>query len=238
MEEIRRRIRSLVAEITRIIDEDNVSIERLDSITASAERFLQAFVMMLNSDSISMLEDCVRAMQGVVSTLNTIVSSFEDTLSAEPYGYYLPLSFSGGRGWPKLCITAGVLNYFISHGFSASATAMLLHVSLSTVRRRMSEYGIMIQDQYSTLSYTELDRIVTSIQHNNPNCGYRLMQGYLARLGYRIQQCRIRESMARTDPLGMISRWCNTVQRREYSVASPNQLWHIDGNHRLIRYAL
>ena len=39
-----------------------------------------------------------------------------------------------------------------------------------------------------------------------------------------------------TDPLGMISRY-NTVRRREYSVASPNQLWHIDGNHCLIRYA-
>ena len=63
------------------------------------------------------------------------------------------------------------------------------------------------------------------------------MQGYLARLGYRIQQCHIRESMARTDPLGMISTWYNTVQRREYSVALPNQLWHIDGNNRLIRYA-
>ena len=57
MEEI-RRIRSLVAEITRIMDKDHVSIERLDSITASAERLLRAFVMMLNSNSISRLEDC------------------------------------------------------------------------------------------------------------------------------------------------------------------------------------
>ena len=117
MEEIHQRIRSLVAEITRIIDEDHVSIERLDSVATSAERLLRAFVMMLNSDSISMIEDCVRGMQSVVSTLNTIISNFEDTPSIEPYGYYLPLSFSGGRGRPKLCITAGVLNCFISHGF-------------------------------------------------------------------------------------------------------------------------
>ena len=105
-------------------------------------------------------------------------------------------SFSGGGGRSKLCITAGVLNYFISHGFSVSATATLLHVSLSTVRHRMSEYGYgtMIRHQYSTLSDTELDRIVTSIQHNNPNCGYRLMQDYLARLGYKFQQCYIHET--------------------------------------------
>ena len=88
----------IVAEITRIIDEYHVSIERLDSITTSAERFLRAFVMMLNSDSISRLEDCVRAMQGVVSTLNTIISSFEDTFTAEPYGWYLPLSVVVEKG--------------------------------------------------------------------------------------------------------------------------------------------
>ena len=236
MEAIRRRLRSLVGEITRAIDEGHVSLERLDSITTVAERLLRAFVMLLNGDSTSMVGECVSVMQGVVNTLNKMMSKLEDTRSAEPYGYYVPLSFSGGRGRPKLRITPGVLNYFISHGFSASSTAMLLHVSLSTVRRRMSEYGIMIRDQYSTLTDTELDRIVTLVQHNNPNCGYRLMRGYLARLGHRVQQCRIRESMARTDPLGVMSRWCNTVQRRQYSVASPNQLWHIDGNHRLIRY--
>ena len=238
MEEICRRIRSLVTDITRVIEEDCLSMERLDSITTSAERLLRAFVMVLNSDSTDMMEECVRAVQDVVTTLNTMISNMEDTRAAEPYGYYLSLSFTGGRGRPKLNITAGVLNYFVSHGFSASSIAMLLHVSLSTIRRRMREYGISIRDQYSTLSDTELDRMVTSVQHSNPNCGYRLMRGYLARLGHRVQQSRIRESMARTDPIGVISRWCNTVQRRQYSVASPNHLWHIDGNHRLIRYNL
>ena len=58
----------------------------------------------------------------------------------------------------KLCITAGVLNNFISHGF---ATAMLLHVSLSHM---VIEYGITIQDQYSTRSDAG---IVTLVQQNN-----------------------------------------------------------------------
>ena len=78
MEEIRRRIRSLVTEITRIIDEDYVSIESLDSITASAERLLRVFVMMLNSDSTSLMEECVRTIQGVVSTLNAMIANIED----------------------------------------------------------------------------------------------------------------------------------------------------------------
>ena len=173
------------------------------------------------------MEENVRVLQGVVNTLNRMSATIEGRLGGE--GYYLAVLFTGRRGRPKIRITAGMLHYFFSH---ASTTAMLL---LSTIRRRMSEYGIMIRSQYSTLSDSELDRVVTSIQHSNPNCGYRMMQGYLARLGHRVQQCRVRESMARIDPLGMISRWCNTIQTRHYSVAAPNELWHIDGNHHLIR---
>ena len=231
-------IRSLVLEMTRAIDEAQITLERLDTMTALADRVLRAFAMMLSSEESrrSVMEQNVRAMQGVLNTLNRMSATIEQGLGGEECsGYYLPVLFTGSRGRPKIRVTAGMLHYFFSHGFSASTTAMLLHVSLSTIRRRMSEYGIMIRSQYSTLSDSELDRIVTSIQHNNPNCGYRMMGGYLARLGHRVQQCRVRESMARIDPLGMISRWCNTVQRRHYSVASPNELWHIDGNHRLIR---
>ena len=90
-----------------------------------------------------------------------------------------------------------------------------------------------IRSQYSDIDDTELDSLVTMIQMQYPNCGYRVMQGYLAT--HRVQQSRIRESMIRTDPVGVMSRWNNTVTRRIYSVRSPNALWHIDGNHRLIR---
>ena len=121
------------------------------------------------------------------------------------------------------------MNYFLSNGF---ITAMLLQVPLSTLRRRMYGYDMRIRDTCSSISDVELDRIITTIQHENPNCGYRMMQGYLTRLGHRIQQSRVRESMVRTDPEGVR---CTTVQRRCYSVSSPNALWHIDGHHRLIR---
>ena len=96
----------------------------------------------------------------------------------------------------------------------------------------------MARDLYSRISDSELDRIVTSVQHEHPNSGYRMMQGYVARLGHRVQQTRIRESMARTDPDGVLSRWFTAVHRRSYYVSTPNALWHIDGHHRLIRYLL
>lgn len=127
----------------------------------------------------------------------------------------------------RLWLLEGMLRYFFPHGFSASSTSMLLQISLSTLRRRMRECGILVRDRYSDISD---DRIVTSVQHRNPNCGYRMMQGYVSRLGHRIQQSRIRMAMTRTDAEGVISRWFYSVQRRCYSVSSPNALWHIDGH--------
>ena len=49
----------------------------------------------------------------------------------------------------------------------------------------------------------------------------------------RIQH-RIREAQ-RIDPEGSVLRCLNALQRRVYKVAAPLSLWHIDGNHKLIR---
>lgn len=115
---------------------------------------------------------------------------------------------------------------------------MLLHVSLSTVRRRMTEFQLSVRASYSTMSDNQLDRMVTTILSQHPNCGYRMVQGFLAAQGHRIQQNRVRESLLRLDPEGVLARWRCTVHRRNYSVPTSNTLWHIDGNHRLIRYGV
>lgn len=38
------------------------------------------------------------------------------------------------------------------------------------------------------------------------------------------------------DPEGVVERLTHTIQRRTYSVPSPNYLWHIDGAHKLIMW--
>ena len=181
------------------------------------------------------MADNVGLMQGVVNTLNSILHVLSNDEN-ERYGYHAPVQFSGGRGRPRIVLTREMLLYFLDHGFLASTSAQLLHISLRTVRRRMSDFGVLIRIQYSDISDHDLDEIVTSIQRQYPNCGYRMMQGHLNGLNHRVQQGRVREAMARTDPEGLASRWCNTVVRRAYPVPSPNSLWHVDGNHRLIRY--
>ena len=65
-----------------------------------------------------------------------------------------------------------------------------------------------------------------------------MSSGFLYSKGHRVQRERIRQSLLRTDPSGAAQRWKQAVKRRRYNVHSPLSLWHIDGNHKLIRYVL
>ncbi len=67
-------------------------------------------------------------------------------------------------------------------------------MSVRTIYWRMSEYGLSISSQYATLTNQELDELVVRIQDQFPAYGNRQMIGHLLSMGYRIQQCRIRDS--------------------------------------------
>ena len=111
----------------------------------------------------------------------------------------------------------------------------MLGVSLSTVRHRMSEYGLSIRQTYSTINDDELCDYIKEAQSEFPNYGYRMIGGWLRQKGMRVQETRIRELLREADPVGSINRWLHSIQRRTYSVCGPQALWHIDGNHKLIR---
>ena len=53
-----------------------------------------------------------------------------------------------------------------------------------------------------------------------------------------MQRRRVRESVLRVNPESTQSRWSQLIKRRSYSVPSPNSLWHIDGQHSLIRWRM
>ena len=73
------------------------------------------------------------------------------------------------------------------------------------------------------------------MKYDFPDDEYRLVQGHLRSGGYSVQQHRVTLSVARVDPAGMAERWARSIPKRVYRVGGPNALWHIDGNHKLIR---
>ena len=142
---------------------------------------------------------------------------------------------SGSRGRPCFNISCEQLTYLLNYQFSIADTAKALGVSQSTISRRMRTYGLS-QRQYSPpLSDEELDNKVRVVLQEFPNAGYRRVISQLAVAGLRPSQMRVRQAMQRIDPQGVAIRWLRLTPRRQYRVSGPLALWHIDGNHKLIR---
>ena len=167
----------------------------------------------------------------------SLLQELDQSKWGESSGYTAPLHDQNVRGRPKFDIRPEQLEHLLCLGMKCPKIAEVLGVSLSTIRRRMSKYGFSVTALYSTITDHELDAIVSQIVHEFPNSGYRLMHRHLLSRGIRVQQMRIRESLLRVDPGSVAIRWGSTLERRKYKVFSPLSLWHLDGYHKLIRYA-
>ena len=132
------------------------------------------------------------------------------------------------------------IELFLEYNFSLPQISEILGVSLSTVNRRLKDYGLSVTQIYSTISATKLDKITQQLVPEFPNCGYRRMTGFLRARGIHVQQIRVRESMKRSDSEGVLLRslQLTLISRRVYNVTCPLALWHLDGHQKLIRYVI
>lgn len=144
-------------------------------------------------------------------------------------------STSSAVGRPKFVIPREQLVYMLDYDISVSDIAHALGVSKSTIKRRLREYGISVRCQQEVLTDAALDELVRGVQEEFPNAGYRRVYSQLKSRSIKVTQSRVRESMHRTDPEGVAMRWLSITPRTVYSVRGPLSLWHIDGNHKLIR---
>ena len=142
------------------------------------------------------------------------------------------------RGRPTIRITAIELRHLLELHFSQVEIARLFGCSARTIRRRIVEYGLHDIIEYSSISNQDLDQIVTNFVADFPCAGQKTLDGHLHSQGYHIQRWRICESLLRVDPWGIEQRTRNILHRRQYRVKGPNSLWHIDGNHKLIRWRI
>ncbi|XP_053386142.1 uncharacterized protein LOC128550671 isoform X2 [Mercenaria mercenaria] len=145
-------------------------------------------------------------------------------------------------GKRKYEIPRETLSMLIYDGIKVKQIAELLNVSKRTVERRMHEHELTIRQTYSQISDEELVHEVSKLCHEHPNVGYRTIQSLLQTKGLRIQEYRVRKCVRDCDPCGVLLRRVflstSRVCRRTYSVSGPQALWHIDGNHKLIRWRL
>ena len=72
----------------------------------------------------------------------------------------------------------------------------------------------------------------------HPFLGYNVIHGKLNSLKIKVQRQRVRQAVKSIDPAGVASRGRRSLKRRKYKVRYPMSLWHMDSNHKLIRFAL
>ena len=111
---------------------------------------------------------------------------------------------------------------------------------MKTIQRRVNEYNL--HDEFSKcidISNLELDNIVRGILSRFPNLSIRRMKGHLKAKTVNLTWDCVRSSLCRVDPVDILS--CITqdtlIIRRNNCVPGLLALWHVDGNHKLIRWA-
>ena len=72
----------------------------------------------------------------------------------------------------------------------------------------------------------------------HPNTGEVIMQGLLAHRNIKVPQEKLRSEIHRVDHTNTVSRQSSVVSHRVYSTPHPNNVWHIDGNHKMIHWRL
>ena len=89
---------------------------------------------------------------------------------------------------------------------------------------------------FTQIFQEELDQKVIKLSAEFPNCGERMLNQILRNEGVYVQRTLLRDSISRVDASGSQERKKNRLHRRIYNVQGPNHLWHIDTNHKLVRW--
>ncbi|CAC5365815.1 unnamed protein product [Mytilus coruscus] len=141
----------------------------------------------------------------------------------------------GSSGPPKFDIDKSTLQNLLDNGFLISDVAKLLLVSERTIYRRMAQFDLS-KRTFSELNDDDLDVVLGETIQEFPLCGENMLKHMLIAKGIRVQRWRLRDSIQRLDSSGAQTRKSGRLHRRVYNVMGPNHLWHIDTNHKLVRW--
>jgi hypothetical protein len=151
------------------------------------------------------------------------------------YGTGKPTSRRDEFGNLRYEIPKSVLQSYLQEDFKISEIATMFSVSESTIYRRMRSYGLS-KLEFSDISDEQLDTHVRGIANDFPFCGEIMINHLLKGKGVKVQRMRLRDSIHRVDECGVTERKKGRLHRRVYNVKGPNQLWHVDTNHKLVRW--
>ncbi|XP_039681175.1 uncharacterized protein LOC120574791 isoform X1 [Perca fluviatilis] len=155
----------------------------------------------------------------------------EVTLQMEAHGMGTHSASRVGR--PRYNIPAVQLTHMRDLGFSWMAISRMLSVNIRTLYNHRTHLGLVDYGSFTNISNDDLGRLITQVLSQTPGSGETYITGSLRGRGIRVQRWRVREQLRIVDPVGRALRGRRAIQRRIYNVSVPNQVWHIDTNHKL-----
>ena len=224
-DEIGELRRLIVSKLEELILSLTLGPDSADSVTIDELESIQGYVLVLDS--------VCRVPEAAIASLSSARRLLERQTRTETKP---PLQRGDGAGRPRYEITRQQIEMFLKANFTVPSIASVLHVGKRTIERRMQEYNLSVRAQYTDITDDKLDEIVLEIKKVNPNCGSKVLIGYLSSKGIRVPRDCVRDSLARVDPLGIAARRCQTIHRRSYDITRPLALWHFDGNHKLVKW--
>ena len=230
---VRGFLHQLLHSIVRQIENNDGHGDNGDGVLYRVDWLYNCLVRYVGSYNID--ENIVRLVGRSRDMLEEIANAHSSNRQSFEVGRIL----SGNRGRPRLGITREQLEFLMERGFRIRDVAGILGVNVRTIERRCREMDLSAAQMFTAIDDQTLDATVADIVRRFPSFGYRRMTGAPLSRGIKVQQLRIRKSMRRVNPDGVLLRalTIHTVNRRTYCVPSPLSLWHVDGNHKLIRLA-
>ena len=140
------------------------------------------------------------------------------------------MASSNNVGRPSLQINVEDVEDMKKTGMTMTEITQRMGISRSTLYRKLEDSNLI---GYTDISDGELDDLVTRYKSTHPHDGERMLIGYLRSQNIHVQRWRICQSIHRVDPEGVRE---VLIQRRSYHVKGPNHVWHMDGNHKLVRW--
>ena len=203
------------------------------SVDFSIYRLEQLINVAINGTFLGYIENNI--VDVMLKALGNLQMSQEKNLNVTK----LSVRYTGTVGRPAYVIPRYLLFYFVEAGFTQEEISKIIGASKKTVSRRIQGFEILREiPKYTDINSDDLENIVQQIIGEFPNSGIRMLKGHLLSKGIKVTWERVRCTLWKVDPEGVLNRSKQRpmINRRVYSVPGSLALWHIDGNHKLIRW--
>lgn len=119
-------------------------------------------------------------------------------------------------------------------------TAIRNHPEINSSRdcllRWREEVGF--EDPKQKIPNDQVDNLVTNYSQGQPRRGEVTIAAHVATTGFYVPRQQLRDSIHRVDPDGVEERSRKPIKRKVYYSNGPHHDWHMDGNHKLIRWGM